>query len=235
MAGEAWADAQNTIVEAGGFLRIVPLNASEDNEFEIASLGTKADFLKTTEEIDIYSNLQSGETEYKYKKLANGTVLRVEKIAPMIDAASGQIVSKDENSFDSFIISALVGKTLKDLLVDWIRNKKTLAACVSLGINALRENIGFAYLICRINGDLKESRKDELSNVAFTLKGGSVFTINETTPGTPDIVYGDYNGIAAGSGNPIEPVGKSQFVIKELSSSEWSALFSGKIIRTDNS
>lgn len=226
-------DIQNTIVESGGFLRVLPLNLSDASKNEIESLGIIYDFL-TTFETDLYAYAILPDKKYFTKTLTTSVVLRVEKAEPIIDALTGQKVNNQFAQPDCFKIGLLANKTQKDSLVNWARNEKDLIACISLGINAEGTNVGFAHLIGRISDILIEERNDSLSELILTINGGKNYSIKTGSNGVPLLDMTTYNAVVSGTANAVSPAGKDTYNIKPLDINDWVLLLNGKIVRTDN-
>lgn len=215
---EPWVDVQNDIVEGTSFLRLVPITLTGTST--IQSFGTKIDLLQVTDEGEDYS-MNEPKADFISKDLSTGYTLQYPKISRLISAITGTLKGSKDAGVDQFDVKAIIGKASLDSILAW--KGKPFAACKGLGINTQGAIVGFAHLIGYI-GNIKTNEKHDLMEVGITIKGGFEFLAGSTT-------YTTYN--TAMTQTTIEPVGAGPITIKAFTSSDYTQLLKGIIVRTN--
>lgn len=215
------------------WLRIVPAVYTAGQTTEIASLGTKIDILRAIKVLPTFAGATSADSTAKWHTNdgANGNKYSVPDVSKNYNIIDGTEISEDDKTSQSkFDVSCFLTPAQRLSLIAAYENGTAVIASREIGKNSTTQAVaGYEYILGKI-ADFKETPQKGPTQYDFSIVGQTTFTIKETTPGTPDVDETDYNTIATGSGNTIQPDNETARTITTLDSTDWARLLTGKIV-----
>lgn len=223
--------AIDLIYNQSSFLRLVPATMSDG---KISALGTKIDILRV---VNITGNPistnASTETAYHTKDASNGNQYSVPDIGKNYNALTGVEISEDTggDANESFACEVLLTPAQRKTLMDHFRAGTPIFASRDYGKHATTSAVaGYDFIMGKIT-EFKESPEAGPASFSFSITADPTIIFLETTPGTPDVEYTDYNSAATGEDNTITPDNESTLTISALAEADWDdALILGKIV-----
>lgn len=216
------------------FLRLVPGVFSSGQAIEIASLGSKVDFLSAIKVLPAFAGTSSGDESPKYHTTegANKNQYSVPDNSKNYNVLDGSVISEDAgaDNQNKFEASVMLTPAQRSSLIGYYEAGTPVIASREIGKNSETGAIaGYEYILGKVT-DFKDNPQAGPHSVDFTIIGIGTFTVAETVPETPDFDHTDYNDIATGSGNTIQPANETARTILALDGTDWTRLFQGKVV-----
>ena len=225
------------------WLRIIPgVMEVVDNVVttKILDLGTKADYTKAIKVAPTHvgAALSTAKDKYHTTEGSNGNQYSVPDNSQNYNVITGDAIAEDTNtqSTGKMDCSIFVTPAQRSDLITWHENGVAVFGIREIGKNSETGlPAGYEY-IAGIITDLKDNPQKGPSTIDFSITGkvigaGGTFTIKETTPPTPDVVYTDFNAEATGAGNTITPHSDGDArTITAIISGDWTRMLLGKIV-----
>jgi len=215
------------------FIRLVPGIFTANQSVEIESLGAKIDIVRAIKVTPTFAGATSADSSAKYHTNdgANGNQYSVPDISKNYNILDGTEISADAKTATSkFDVSCFLTPSQRLTLITAYEDGTAVFGIREIGKNALTQlPAGYEYILGKI-ADFKESPSKGPSQYDFSIIAVSTFTIKETVPSTPDIDFADFNTIATGAGNTIQPDNESARTITAIDATDFTKMFSGKIV-----
>lgn len=236
---EPYLSTKELIYSEGGFLRIV--RGITHSNYDITAVAgwsektAKMDALSVVSVTPTYASGAPSTDKYYDTKLSTGVTLRVQNNANAVLAKTGYKTSVDNKAVEKIDATILVSSADYLALLEDYRGGKVIIVIRGMGLKVEDNSIaGYEHMLGIIT-DLKPAPKDGLFELGLTITAQAC-TVNVSATGC---TYANYNAMACGSSNKIEPVGmeiSGGYTIKDLTSGDFNELMtSGKIIQTDPS
>lgn len=219
------------VYNQSSFLRIVPCTAAASI---ISALGTKIDILRVVNIIpNAISTNASTETTYHTVDASNGNQYSVPDVGKNYNAITGVEIADDTggDANESFACEVFLTFAERKTLMDHYRAGTPVFGIRDIGKNTSTQAVGgYEYILGKIT-EFKESPEAGPGKYSFNISADPTITFLETTPGTPDVVYTDFNSAATGAGNTLTPDNTPTLTITALAEADWEdALVLGKIV-----
>ncbi|MCO5251007.1 MAG: hypothetical protein M9949_06250 [Candidatus Kapabacteria bacterium] len=216
------------------FLRLVPGVFSAGQAIEIASLGSKVDFLNAVKVLPAFAGTSSGDESPKYHTTegANKNQYSVLDGSKNYNILDGSVISEDAgaDNQNKFEASVMASPAQRSTVITAYENGTPVIASREIGRDSETGLIaGYEFILGKVT-DFKDNPQAGPHTIDFTIIGIATFTIKETVPGTPDIDHTDYNSIATGAGNTIQPTNETARTITEIDGTDWTRLLAGKVV-----
>lgn len=224
-----WADVANFQTDISGYARITPLTLTaamiESGDFD--DFGTDIDLLNITKESDKYPMGEDTEQQYHTQEFGARVTVEIPFDKIYLDE-EGETKTKSGDDFDEINVSAVMSMATFDSVLT-VRGKGCILT-VGLGEKEDLSQIGQIHLMGKFTGEITEERSGGIVVVDLNFKGKK-FTVFETVPPTPDVVFSDFNTAVTGGGNTIIPVGRAEVTLAAIDAADWTQILTGKIAR----
>ena len=212
------------------FIRLVPTTLTEG---KISGLGTKIDFprIVSAKSTPASSGADSS-TQYHTTDASNGNrYSRIDK-SKNYNIISGEVIVDDGggDSKPKIECEILVTPAQRKQIWDLYNDGTPVLASRDIGKSPTTDAIaGFDYICGKIT-DLSDSPERGPSKLSFSIAASDAVEF-KTTAEALDVTEADYNAIATGASNTIQPDNEPEVTILALAAGDWSDIVVGKLVQ----
>jgi len=218
------------VYNESSFLRLLPATLTDGR---ISGLGTLIDIKRVVKVImnPITTNA-STETKYHTKDASNGNRYSVPDIGKNYNVLTGVEISDDSggDANENFSCDVYLTFAERKTLLDHFRAGTPIFASRDIGKNSSNGLVaGYEYILGKII-EFKEAPEAGPATFSFSINADPTIVFYQTTPGTDDITFTQYNTAATGASKKITPDNTPELTIPDLITGDWDNIKLGKIV-----